>query len=1197
MSNEIPSLSDQLPIIEVIAEQVNSQGYDGLYAVSLLLTEALHALIADESNIKSDLPTLLNNWATLVNAYQHHDANAIDDILLILRHPDLNLPLEDEDFAAFALLLAKDVAEESESLALNTRIENIATITQQINAQGYMGLNDVSLLLIDSLHAMTEQPDVDLLALLDNWATLVEAYKQRSSTAIADIMQVLRHPNLNLPFEEEDFATFALLLEEDLAAKQPIIDLATNVVEIAPTIELIEDNEPAPTLSPAALELIELLDTEAGLLNYRFLAVAFDEPSTSRAEHLQQASEELERMANATKMVGFDALGLLCEQVNANIALFVQDIEHFNEAKRSLLLNWVNLVKHYLTVFYKNTAGVELLKQMALPDWAYPLSNDAHALLLPAMQVKGFGAETTEESNREKVATDEDVSLVLPDDVNKELLDLLLQELPSYTQQFSGAIQNLQVGGSSKDIDVAQRIAHTIKGSANTVGIKGIAVLTHQIEDILMACAKAHKKPNRALLNTLINASDCLEAMCESLLGIGEAPNDARTVLQEVLDWANQIDQQGIQDDAVAPAVRIEQASEAQTEPLVTEDAKPAVALETKKETESAAQTAIVRVPTEQIENLFRLSGESIILNGQIYERQRRLKAQLQAMEEQFELLQQLGAELEQVIDLKDLSGRSLVNTGKDFDALEMDQYNELHTASRRMVEAAVDAREISLDMKKELEYMNEVLEYQQRLVINTQEAVMQTRFVPVGSISLRLQRGLRQTCRLTGKEGELTFIGENLLIDGDTLNALVEPLMHLLRNAVDHGLEEQQERIALGKPRVGKITIEFDREGNSILVRCSDDGHGLDFDGIRRMAEQRGDIKAGQIVGEDELKRLILQPNFSTRSQLTQTSGRGVGMDVVNFQVLSLGGSLSLHSKYREGLTVELRVPLPLSRSHALLAYAGSYKVAISSKGLTQIMFSEIGELKTISNEEVLIIGNDIDPVVKLEDLLHVEDRRKASRTHSAVLLVQNDNKITAVLVSTITDSREVVIKNLGYYMKKIHGFVGATILGDGSVTPVLDLPELLRTPQQAHVSQPSTRSEETNLPHTKLPMVLIVDDSLSQRRALEHILLDAGFKIHSARDGIEAAEWLTNVKPDIVITDLEMPRMNGIELTSHIRTQTRTKDLPIIMVTSRTTQKHKQLAEEAGIDFYFTKPVQDDELLTKIQSLLNKQRAVEVA
>jgi chemotaxis protein histidine kinase CheA/CheY-like chemotaxis protein len=436
--------------------------------------------------------------------------------------------------------------------------------------------------------------------------------------------------------------------------------------------------------------------------------------------------------------------------------------------------------------------------------------------------------------------------------------------------------------------------------------------------------------------------------------------------------------------------------------------------------------------------------------------------------------------------------------------------------------------------------------------------------------------------------------VGENLLIDGDTLNALVEPLMHLLRNAIDHGLETEQQRIAVGKPPVGHIVIEFDREGNNIVVRCKDDGGGLDFESIRKTAEQRGDVRAGETITDEELKQLILRPNFSTRNELSQTSGRGVGMDVVNFQVLSLGGSLSLHSVQRQGLTVELRIPLPLSRSHALLAYVGSYKVAISSKGLSQILYSEVAEIKTISNEQVLVIGDDIYPVIKLEDLLHVEDRRKAKRPHGAILLVQYENKTTAVLVSAITDSREVVIKNLGYYMKKIHGFVGATILGDGSVTPVLDLPELLRTPSHSHIRThvPETSPETTDT-SAKLPRILVVDDSLSQRRALEQILTDAGFRTHSARDGIEAAEWLNHVKPDAVVTDLEMPRMNGIELTSHIRTQAKLKSLPIIMITSRSTQKHRQLAEEAGVNYYLVKPVQDDDLLTKLQTLLDKQHA----
>jgi len=1159
--------------------------YSDLYDACLLIEDALHELTPHEFTVAhASLLTLFNEWSLLP------PTSAKPEVIT----PETSTSSGNTDIEN------EPIVSSSETTSYTHYIATIEQLANQVETEGYSGLYSVSLLIVEALHELSHSA-TELSSLLDNWSTLVNAYRQNSLAAIDGIMTILRHPDLNIPFDEDDFSTFTTLLVEEIGINhteenhQVALDEKAEAPVLTTTVVANEDNEASEPLSEMAQELVELLDTEAGLLNYRFLAIAFDEPVADRTEHLQQASEELERMINASIMVGFTGLAEVCQHVNANIALYLQDVDSFTLESRDLLIDWVSQVKAYLLAFSNKGAGKQLLTQLSQPNWLLPLTFEASAALLPQMQVKNLNDESAEEDKHEIFVTDDNISLALPDDVNKELLDLLLQELPTYTQQFSEAIQRLQSGdGSSKDIDVAQRIAHTIKGSANTVGIKGIAVLTHQMEDILMACAKAHKQPNSTLMDTLINASDCLEAMCESLLGLGEPPQDAREVLQDVLDWANQIAKQGIQDTDAQP-VPIKQPAPANmaVDQNLNSESTPK---ETATEKTESAQVAMVRVPSDQIENLFKLSGESIILNGQIYERQRRLKNQLQTMEAQFALLQQLGTELEQLIDLKDLSGRSLVNTGKDFDALEMDQYNELHTASRRMVEASIDAREISVDMKKELETMNEVLEYQQRLVINTQEAVMQTRFVPVSSIALRLQRGLRQTCRLTGKQGELTLIGEHLLIDGDTLSALVEPLMHLLRNAVDHGLETEEERIALGKPRVGQIIIEFDREGNSILVRCRDDGRGLDFGAIRHTAEQRGDIKADDTITEDELKRLVLRPNFSTRTKSTQTSGRGVGMDVVNYQVSSLGGSLLLNSVQGQGLTVELRMPLPLSRSHALLANAGPYKVAISSKGLTQILYSAAGDIKTISNEQVLVIGGDIYPVVKLENLLHIHDRRKGDRPpHGAILLVQHENKITAVLVDSITDSREVVIKSLGYYMRKIHGFVGATILGDGSVTPVLDIPELLRAPVYTREStyNPTTDTVE---PSTSLQRILVVDDSLSQRRALEQILTDAGFHVHTARDGIEAVEWLAHSKPApaVVVTDLEMPRMNGLELASHIRTQANIKTLPIIMITSRSTQKHRQMAEEVGIDFYLVKPVQDDNLLTKIQSLIDKQLSV---
>jgi chemosensory pili system protein ChpA (sensor histidine kinase/response regulator) len=472
----------------------------------------------------------------------------------------------------------------------------------------------------------------------------------------------------------------------------------------------------------------------------------------------------------------------------------------------------------------------------------------------------------------------------------------------------------------------------------------------------------------------------------------------------------------------------------------------------------------------------------------------------------------------------------------------------------------------------------------------------MKTRLVPIATITPRLQRALRQTCRLTGKHSELSVIGDSLMIDSDMLNSLVDPLMHLLRNAVDHGIEIADNRLAVGKSAQGKIAIQFERDGNNIVVVCRDDGRGLDFAAIRVAAEKRGVITPDQEVSEDELKRFILRPNFTTRSQTTQTSGRGVGMDAVYFQVVNLGGSLVLDSKLGQGLTVELRMPLPLSRSHALIANAGPYRVAIATKGIKQVFYSTVGIFfYGEDGQKMLKLEDEAYPVQTLNSLLNIPKSAKAEQENGAVLLVQHNDGITAVLLDALTDGIDIVIKNFGHYLKKIPGFMGAAIMGDGLVAPVLDIPELLRTSASLRDGL-MIEDIDTFEPEMDLPTIMVVDDSLSQRRSLELLLQDAGFHVITARDGIEAVNMLQKTKPDLVLTDLEMPRMNGIELTAHIRTNAAVKSVPVIMITSRTTQKHHKMAEDAGVNFYLVKPVREDDLLAKMQVLMEKSLAVSV-
>jgi chemotaxis protein histidine kinase CheA/ActR/RegA family two-component response regulator len=1198
MKKKSDTIADPTAFLEELANQSAQSGYYGLQDANLVFAEAVRERQEDKKTAKG-LSALVAAWADLVAQFNKNPKPAVTALMDFLRQAELNIPMADDEFAILAEQLNNDadaVIQANGTIAdanvgspgLRVTDEQVASVEQladEAAADGLYGLQDASLLLAEALRELASSGslvDTAFMEILSSWPGHLANYRKEPETGMEAIISFLRHPVLNMPLGDDEFA----MLQEQLASEasaheasspQAKVDDSPSVAPSAPAPVAATANtkEPSAPVSKVAQELVDLLVMESEQVRTYLQGIVVGD-SESVLSGLQDAGDELERLGNAAKIAGFEGLNLVTAHIIVNVQRFIEQIDVFTSERLDLLLEWIEQVQEYLPSFNDSDAGQLIVTGLIDEQWALPLPFEEMAAILLQIRTETSSVGEQTEAARKEIATDEDVTLVLPDDVNQELLDLLLQELPIHTQQFSEAVQRLQSGGNEKDVQLAQRVAHTLKGSANTVGVKGIAVLTHQLEDILIACANEQKLPSRALANALINASDCLESMSEALLGTSAPPTDAKAVLQEILDWANRIDKDGLPDadsEEAAPEVQAHTDAVETTESVAPEQ----------------AQATFVRVPGEQIEALFRVSGESIILNSQANETSRRMRNQLKLMQAQFDLLQQLGNELEQLIDLRDLTGRSIGAIGTGLDAMEMDQYNELHTASRRMAEAAIDAREISLDANKELDKMDELLDDQQRHVIEVQEVVMQTRLVAISTIAPRLQRSLRQTCRMTGKLGELVLVGENIQIDGDTLNSMVDPLMHILRNAVDHGIESEQDRLAQGKPGAGKLTFEFDREGNNILVRCRDDGRGLDYAAIRTAAVKRKFIKTGEDISEEDLKRFILRPNFSSRTVSTQTSGRGVGMDVVRTQIINMGGTLTIDSVQARGMTIEIRIPLPLSLTYALLTNVGPYKVAVANKGISQIIYSASGDIiKEGDDKEILLLDGNTYPAVRLIDLLHVPDRRKIARPYAAILMVQDVDKTTAVLIDSVGDSLDMVIKGLGNYIGKIPGYIGATILGDGSVTPVLDVPELLRAPAYAltGILPDAIESVEST---SNLPTALVVDDSLSQRRALEQLLTDAGYRVQTARDGIEAAEILKAFSPNVILTDLEMPRMNGIELSAHIRTQDKVKHLPVIMITSRTTQKHRQMADDAGVDAYFTKPVRDEELLIKMQNLID--------
>jgi len=534
-----------------------------------------------------------------------------------------------------------------------------------------------------------------------------------------------------------------------------------------------------------------------------------------RSDALSQLAVRFERFGNACQAAELAGLYQASEIIQINLALIAQEEATASQDQGKLIGSWPKSVNEYLLSLGGNGTSENIVDILSSDAWDKPLMAEVTSALIDLLNAPYSSEEETKET-RQTEATVEDVSLELPTDISQELLDGLLQELPLQTEGFSSALQALIDGsGGSKEIEKAQRIAHTVKGAANTVGIRGIATLTHQLEDIFQFLNANNKLPSQALASSLIDASDCLEEMSESLISRGDAPANAQEVLQDILNWINQLENEGaeILDDDTAPvAASISSKEDGDVKPDEAEDEQAVV--------------STLRVPAPIIDDLIRLLGETIILTTQLQEKIKNSIFETGALIKQNEASHELINQLEQQVELRGISNVSqAVNQNEIFDSLELEQYNELHTITNQLAESTLDSVDLNREIKSELRELEESLIDQSRLHKEVQELVMRTRMVPIKTISPRLQRSVRQTCRATGKQAALHLSGTDTLIDSDILNNLVDPLIHMLRNALDHGIESRDERISKNKDPEGRIDLSFSSEGTEIVVRCKDDG------------------------------------------------------------------------------------------------------------------------------------------------------------------------------------------------------------------------------------------------------------------------------------------------------------------------------------------------------------------------------------
>ncbi|AFJ02909.1 Signal transduction histidine kinase CheA [Methylophaga frappieri] len=828
----------------------------------------------------------------------------------------------------------------------------------------------------------------------------------------------------------------------------------------------------------------------------------------------------------------------------------------------------------------------------ALLDQGYELLNNQIEALIqhqPMIDLPSFRDEINQflhslETATSDLSATEPVTSITPqpendyDATDPELLSAFTEEALELLQSANEAIRLWQqVPDHDAVVMQLQRDLHTLKGGARMTNLAPMATLTHQTESLVMHVTQA--KPTKVgedFFDLLQRCHDQLSVMQEQLQA--RQPmlvNDS--LLAEIVTFTT---------DAVPD----------QTDPVVASTSDSTKPDEIMQPSMPQASEQI-RVRASLLDYLSNFAGEVSISRDRVSQQHRALRQQLGEMEETVsrlhEQLRKLEIETETQILFRYEEGQAdhLI----DFDPLELDRFSTIQQLSRGLTESVIDLNDISRSMENLVRETDTILLQQSRLNSDLQQGLMHTRLVPFSHVVPRLERIVRQSANELGKTAQLVVDGEAHELDRAMLDRLVAPLEHILRNALAHGIETAQTRQQLGKPDNGQLQITLAREGAEIVIQVSDDGQGLNIDKIREKALALKLIDPRNMPSDDLLMQYILTSGFSTADSVSQLAGRGVGMDVVNNEIRALKGRLLIASQQGQGTTFNIRLPLTLSLTQALLVSASGQQYAIPLSNVNageRLPAADIQTLLTQDRPVYRFEGEDYQffPLSHLFDApLNLPD--KASQP-MPLLLFRSGLINIALLVDRIEGNREIVIKPVGRQLSQIAAINGATILGDGRVVLILDIPTLIEAHQQQTSSKLNAlQARLMQTAEAAMPLALIVDDSITMRKASGKFMSRQGFQVITAKDGIEALALLHEKSPDIILLDVEMPRMDGFEFASIVRNDHRFQHLPVIMITSRTGDKHKQRALAIGVNDYLGKPYQENELIAVMKSLLGQR------
>jgi len=635
--------------------------------------------------------------------------------------------------------------------------------------------------------------------------------------------------------------------------------------------------------------------------------------------------------------------------------------------------------------------------------------------------------------------------------------------------------------------------------------------------------------------------------------------------------------------------------------PAKVAPAAPATGQVVDKAAARKAPAELVKVSADLLDNLVNLAGETSIGRGRLEEQVSDFSTTLgemdQTLDRMRDQLRRLDMETEaQVLFRQERHGPEY----EDFDPLEMDRYSAMQQLSRALMESASDLIDLRETMAQKTRDAETLLLQQSRVNTELQEGLMKTRMVPFQRLVPRLRRIVRQVSLELDKQVDLRVNNADGEMDRTILERMISPLEHMVRNAVDHGIEHAEQRAAAGKPDKGNIELDIRRDGGDVVLTLRDDGQGINLDNVLRKAQERGLVDDDVRPSDHDIRQFILQPGFSTAEVITQISGRGVGMDVVSSEIKQMGGSVEIRSEEGAGSEFEIRLPFTVSVNRALMVRIGEDLYAVPLNNIQGIVRASVSELQNLydlpEGERTFNYAGRDYQLGYLGAMLdeHLQPKISGQSMPLPLLLVRGQVPF-ALQADALLGSREIVVKSLGPQFSGVRGISGGTILGDGSVVIILDLPAMIRSHtsleyQQARAIEQKA-AEARHEQERQLPKVLVVDDSVTVRKVTTRLLERHGFEVSTAKDGMHAMEVLQDEKPDVMLLDIEMPRMDGFEVASLVRHDARLQDVPIIMITSRTGDKHRERAMSIGVNEYMGKPFQEEALLENIQRFLAQE------